>query len=76
MNALWEGLDRPDEQGQDVPDYANWQYLLATHEAPLGILDGELKAVLHEALEVLAELLRSFNDNVFEDYIKPGVQPV
>jgi hypothetical protein len=75
LDDLWEGLDKKDAQGQAVPTYEKWQLLHEVRGQDLHILDRELAAVLHEALEVLGELLRSFNDNVFEDYIKPEAQP-
>jgi hypothetical protein len=44
----------------------------ASDESPFGLKDDKVRAVLHEGLQVLGELGRSFNDSVFEEYIKPG----
>ncbi len=70
LDALWTGLDK-----ESPPEhYDHWQQLLTrpSESSSLGLENEELRVVLHEALQVLGELLRSFNDTVFEEYIKPN----
>ncbi len=74
LDALWDQLDQA--EAPHDPDYERASQLLApAASGSLGIRDEELGVVLHESLEVLGELLRSFNDAVFEEYIKPNLQP-
>ena len=71
LDDLWAGLDAA-AQGK----YAGWREVFESSEnSTIKIKDPQLQAVLHEALEVLAELLRSFNDSVFEEYLKPSLLP-
>lgn len=62
LNGLWKGLDSADRE----PKYDD----LATDL--LTLIDGdELRAVLRGSVEILEELLRSFNEAVFELHIRP-----
>jgi hypothetical protein len=64
LEKLWSS---PEVEGDPVYDQ-RWRQFYEN------IQDKRLGAVLHESLEVLGELLRSFNDAVFEDYILPDIQ--
>jgi hypothetical protein len=72
IDSLWSPLEEKDnDPGYDL----RWRLLYSLKNGhSLGIQDEKLRAVLHQSLEVLGELLRSFNDAVFEDYILPDLQ--
>jgi len=76
LNTLWSPLEVGGDPEGDPGYGERWRllYALKTSDEILGIQDERLRAVLHESLEVLGELLRSFNDAVFEDYILPDLQ--
>ncbi|HEY4565571.1 MAG TPA: hypothetical protein VIJ36_21525, partial [Thermoanaerobaculia bacterium] len=71
LEKLWTPL----EVGGDPVYDQRWRQIYAAKGSEgLSIQDEKLRSVLHESLEILGELLRSFNDAVFEDYILPDIQ--
>jgi hypothetical protein len=81
MEAIWHGLD----DGVTPPkvDYSTWTQLLNPLEPQppasppafgaagyVWIKDESLRQVLDQALAVLAEVLRPFNETIFQDYVK------
>jgi|GEM_PF-6130350 len=65
--------------GTHIPNYDDWKGLLDRHSLADGKAgqivpqNGAVRAVLLESVDVLAELLRPFNEHVFEDYIRPHI---
>jgi hypothetical protein len=82
MDLIWEGLDG---NGQVVaPPYKSWTDLLVYprgHQPPgkenavLHIKDRELREVLLRSVSMLSSLFGHFNDDVFEEYVRPQTRP-
>ena len=79
MDAIWQGLD--DGAATPQPAYRSWTDLLrpaaacckpdsAVKAGALAIQDEALQQVLEQALAVLAEGLRPFNEPIFKDYVR------
>jgi len=65
LDRLWNAFaGRPDAQYYEDANRILDQPMLS---------NAELGAVLHQSIEVLGELLRGFNQAIFENYIRPGL---
>ncbi|NJL29734.1 MAG: hypothetical protein HC897_18525 [Thermoanaerobaculia bacterium] len=76
MDALWEGLEVAGSENEPKqPNYKEWKGILELEkerpDSKLYIRDPQLRAVLHQAVETLGEMLRSFNPRIFEEDILP-----
>jgi len=90
MDAIWGGLEhRTKVNGHRmelIPSYKQWEDLLdlpahkgafkeeKTNDGTIFIKDPGFHAALHQAVKVLEEALRHFNDTIFEEVIRPERQ--
>lgn len=82
LGLLWNKMDNEQKDGC-IPNYdyysagSNLIEFFPTKDAPTAIYlkDEELSKVLRRVLPALADLLRFFNDTVFEEYVRPRIRP-
>lgn len=83
IESLWTGLD-PWQGGGAAPAppfkiYNDWFGLLEPQSNPPGsgpcLQDPELEKVVKRAIHLLEALFHHFNDDVFEEYIRPRTRP-
>jgi hypothetical protein len=80
LTLLWSNTDTHGPDGWK-PNYSRSgtnliEYLLVKDDPTAMYLeDEELSRVLRRVLPALADLLRFFNDTVFEEYVRPRIRP-
>ena len=76
LDRLWSGLDLVPGGDNQPSTYPDWRQMLTTGPATeLHVKDEDLSRTLVRSVRLLAELLRKFNDTLFEDFVRPRHQP-
>jgi hypothetical protein len=78
LDKLWSNLETKNDP--PVPNYKNWNTMLNTKRDTgqadaVIITDPVLAAVLRQSLDVMAEVLRPFDQHIFEDYLLARLNP-